>query len=606
MNINTKKIKKGFQVLMKAGPKQLVQKVKDSKNPVWPLSPLEQLSKVTFTTGVVDIVLEKGVSVTECSRYLKSFSLNYRLFVFEETNEIDVDVINEYTFQNVFSIRAFFYIYQQNPCDFEKCFNIKFDKNSGKEMNEYVNTLSGMKLLANYNAQNNISVKTSTFFHYEGTDYCSGGAERYLLDLHEICQSMNLNLNVYQIGSKPFFRKYQNMNVIGLSLNNEPITTNYDYIDKQTKNYIYHTYHNTSLHIYSAFQECYPNHIGPSIGISHGISWDNRMNHYEYGRDYFWEKKKRYLDGAFFCDRLISVDTNTANWFQTIDYELGNQKCHVIPNYVDATEFTPRQDFLNPQERIVIVYPRRLCEPRGLYITLEVIDDILKKYDKVEFHFVGKGTEEDVQMIMDKIKKYPDQIKCYNKAPQEMKEVYQHADISLIPTQYSEGTSLSCLEAMASGNLVIATRIGGLTDLIINQFNGYLIEPDSKALKDCLIQILDHFSEQKEIRKRAVESSKSFSKLVWQKRWKQELSRFDLSKKSKNNDLVEIHLNDVTSVSDRILKIIKQELLQGNLIYLRVKEFPEKDIISHGLLQVVDEQEEVVSEAIRSYDEIKK
>ena len=54
--------------------------------------------------------------------------------------------------------------------------------------------------------------------------------------------------------------------------------------------------------------------------------------------------------------------------------------------------------------------------------------------------------------------------------PDEMNKAYQNADITLIPSLYSEGTSLSCIEAMACGNAVIATRIGGLSDLIINDF----------------------------------------------------------------------------------------------------------------------------------------
>ena len=87
-----------------------------------------------------------------------------------------------------------------------------------------------------------------------------------------------------------------------------------------------------------------------------------------------------------------------------------------------------------------------------------------------------------------------------------MHEVYESTDISLIPTLYSEGTSLSCLEAMASGNVVIANRIGGLTDLIINGYNGYLIEPDEESMFETLNHILTNYEEVEKIKKRAVES----------------------------------------------------------------------------------------------------
>lgn len=602
MKVNKKNIQKGFKTLVKEGPTSLVRKLKGN-NVIY--SPIDLLSNIQFSVGKIDIVLETDKNIDDIFEQLNKNNIKFELFV---RNNDDVQYkyaqrINDFTFNNVFKLRSFVYLYKQHECKFPNCFNINYDNDVIKNINDLDKDIKNFKIFANYNQNNNISVKTSTFFNYQGTNYYSGGAERYLLDLYEVCNNMNLNLNIYQHGEKAFFRKYNNINVIGLYSDNAPIDYSYSFIDKQTKNYIYHTYSNTNLHIYSAFQECYPNHIGPSIGISHGISWDNKTNHYSYGKDVFWENKKIYLDGATFCDKLISVDTNTPNWFQTIDYDLGNRKFHVIPNYVDNNEFKPRDNYLEKRDKIIITYPRRLYEPRGLYIVLDIVDEILKKYKNVEFHFVGKGFSEDIENIDKKIKKYPNRIKCYSKAPEKMKEVYKNSDISLIPTQYSEGTSLSCLEALSSGNLVIATRIGGLTDLVINGFNGYLIEPSAESLKETLLNVLDNFEAQNEIRKRGIESAKSFNKKAWQNKWQQEIRSFKIKEKSQNNELIEIYCNDINHLAKNTIKVIKEELIKGNLIYLRVDELSENDDISYGLLQVVATDEEVVSKANKVYKE---
>ncbi len=602
MKVNKKNIQKGFKTLVKEGPTSLVRKLKGN-NVIY--SPIDLLSNIQFSVGKIDIVLETDKNIDDIFEQLNKNNIKFELFV---RNNDDVQYkyaqrINDFTFNNVFKLRSFVYLYKQHECKFPNCFNINYDNDVIKNINDLDKDIKNFKIFANYNQNNNISVKTSTFFNYQGTNYYSGGAERYLLDLYEVCNNMNLNLNIYQHGEKAFFRKYNNINVIGLYSDNAPIDYSYSFIDKQTKNYIYHTYSNTNLHIYSAFQECYPNHIGPSIGISHGISWDNKTNHYSYGKDVFWENKKIYLDGATFCDKLISVDTNTPNWFQTIDYDLGNRKFHVIPNYVDNNEFKPRDNYLEKRDKIIITYPRRLYEPRGLYIVLDIVDEILKKYKNVEFHFVGKGFSEDIENIDKKIKKYPNRIKCYSKAPEKMKEVYKNSDISLIPTQYSEGTSLSCLEALSSGNLVIATRIGGLTDLVINGFNGYLIEPSAESLKETLLNVLDNFEAQNEIRKRGIESAKSFNKKAWQNKWQQEIRSFKIKEKSQNNELIEIYCNDINHLAKNTIKVIKEELIKGNLIYLRVDELSENDDISYGLLQVVATDEEVVSKAKKVYKE---
>ncbi len=605
MKITKNNIKKGLKVLKNNGLTELIRQIKGNNNGFVP-TPTLLLNDVKFKIGTIDIVLDAKINPIEFIEQNNNLSKKYSIFTLNDKciqNNKVVNYVNPYTFKNIFGLRAFIYIYVAEKCEFDMSFNVKYDSNIEEEISKIINDCSGtgLKLLSNYNSTDNISVKTSTFFNFLGTNYYSGGAERYLLDLHETCEEIGMNLNIYQHGDIPFFRKYNNINVIGLNIKDEKINSSYQFIDKQTKNYIYHTYNNTSLHIYSAFQECYPNHIGPSIGISHGISWDSKINHYSYGKDFFWENKKIYLDGACYCNKLVSVDTNTANWFQTIDYELGNKKFHVIPNYVDNEEFSPRKNFLEKNDKIIITYPRRLYEPRGLYIVLDIVDKILKKYNNVEFHFVGKGFEEDLKNIREKMKKYPQNIKCYSKTPQEMKDVYKYTDISLIPTQFSEGTSLSCLEALSSGNLVISTRIGGLTDLVINGYNGYLIEPSAESLYETLIKILDNFDKQDNIRKNAIETAKVFNKNNWKEKWKKEILSFDIKKKSKNNDLIEIYLNDINSISQEIMEIIKTELTKGNLIYLRLKEMPEIDNITNSLLQIVPFDEEIVSEAKKVY-----
>lgn len=559
------------------------------------LTPIEQLNMIKFKQGDIDIVIAKDVNIENMS--LKKLT-KCNIFYLKEGYE---NSINEYTFQNIFKNRAYIYLYNKIASTHKNAININCKCNLQQEINDKISKIEGLKLFSNYNAVNNISVKTSTFFDFYGKNYYSGGAERYLLDLHKVCEKLGYNLNIYQHANIPFFRKYNNINVIGLCQEDENVNSGYFYLDKQTKNYIYHTYNNTNLHIYSAFQECYPNHIGPSIGISHGISWDSPVNHYSYGKDFFWENKKNYLDSAYYCDKLISVDTNTANWFQTIDYNLGNNKFHVIPNYVNTKEFKKEKNLKKDKEKIIITYPRRLYEPRGLYIVLDIVDDILTKYPNVEFHFVGKGFDEDIKNIDKKIKKWPGKIKCYNKSPQEMYTVYQQSDISLIPTLYSEGTSLSCLEALSSENIVIATRIGGLQDIIIDGFNGYLIEPSSKSLKIKLNEILSNFDKQNLIIENSRKSAKAFNKEKWEEKWINEIKEFDIKEKSKNNDLIEIYLKNINSISRKMINIIKSELQNGNLIYLRFEEQLTEDNLTHGLLQVVDFNEEIVNVAKKVY-----
>ena len=61
------------------------------------------------------------------------------------------------------------------------------------------------------------------------------------------------------------------------------------------------------------------------------------------------------------------------------------------------------------------------------------------------------------------------------------------SDIYIMPSKF-EGLSISCIEAMACGLPSILYNSPGLRDMITNDDNGFLIEPDYNLLADKIIQ----------------------------------------------------------------------------------------------------------------------
>lgn len=407
---------------------------------------------------------------------------------------------------------------------------------------------SFLPVLANKkDKKNEVNVFAATFLDYEGGNYYSGGAERYLVDLHEVCIELGLKLNIYQYGDFSWYRKYKDIDVYSLgheSLCMDEFTM--DNLLSFSRRFDYMAKGRSMLNIYSAFFQSYPNIAHPSIGISHGVAWDSPHSQFENGFQ-FWNLNEKYIQSANQLQKLVSVDTNTANWFQTVSYET-SLKIETIPNYVDQNEFFPVQR--EGDDKIRIVYPRRLYRPRGLYITLDIVDSILNDYPNVEFHFVGKGFPEDLQVIYDKMEQWAGRIYCYHSEPEDMHLVYKNSDIVLIPTLYSEGTSLSCLEACATGNAVIATRVGGLTDIIIDHYNGLLIHPDKESLEEAVRICLDNPEKMKKFGENAIEVSKAFNKANWKKRWK------TVVKDLLQNQGVEWEPNSETDLKTQTIEII--------------------------------------------------
>lgn len=560
---------------------------------------------IEFKINSIDIVVDKDIDITNIMNKLEGLNVSYNLFyIMDKPKERGHYYgISELFLYQYFIQRSFVFITKRKKSKLRKefyyCIPLRDNNSLIENINNLLKSIDTLKVIANYNNKDNITAKAATFFDYDGSNYYSGGAERYLVDLHEVCKNLGYNMDIYQNANFPYMRKFRNINVIGMKAKDMPLNYSLEYITEQAKNYSCMTKYFSKLHIYSAFYECFPYCSSPSIGISHGIAWDNRGCVKTNGID-FWNRNYRMIESAFMCDKMVSVDTNTANWFQTIDFNLGNQKIKVIPNYVDTNEFKPQND-LKKKDKIVITYPRRLYEPRGMYLLLNIVDKLFKEYKNIEIHFVGKGFDEDVNKIKEKMKKYPNRLFCYSSTPEKMNEIYKKTDISLIPTIYSEGTSLSCLEAMATENIVISTRIGGLCDLIIDNYNGYLIEPTEEDLYNKLKYVLDNYDKQEIIKERARESAETFNKNTWAQKWKNVIKTFNIKSKSQTISLIEFYVNDIENLRQEIFDKIKEELMKNQLIYIRSKKKAEIDNISCGLLQLVPFDEEVVSKAKKIY-----
>ncbi|MEY2365306.1 glycosyltransferase [Lysinibacillus capsici] len=521
--------------------------------------------------------------VTTGIHEMKKFSNDYGVYIADNVTEFE-NSINEALLLDKDKL-------QQTSKDFA----LKHQWKNRIELVEQkmLESISNLKAYANYTIEEHVSVMTGTFLGLDGENFYSGGAERYLIDLNEVVNSLGKNLIIYQYGTFPWTRKFKNIEVRSLARGTEKIT---ELSVENVKNYnkvYYDEEHAISLlNIYSAFFESWPNVASPSIGISHGIAWDSPQNN-ELSALTFWEQNRRIIESASLVDKMVSVDTNTANWFQTIDFNLGNTM-EYVPNYVDTNIFKPVK---KESDRIVISYPRRLYGARGLYMVLDIIDEILTKYPHVDFHFVGKGFEEDTKHVEQKISKWKDRIKWYSLDPSEMHKAYEVADISLVPTLHSEGTSLSCLEAMSSGNAVISTRIGGLTDLIINEFNGILIEPNSSALKRAIKELLNNPEKLKFIKENAVQVSKTFSKNQWSKKWSAIVKDFievtDKKYELKSHNNIHFYIDDENDL-ERVLDRIKTYLFEGhNIMIFMKKMISNRERKSFGRLQFLHFSEDI-------------
>ncbi|MCU0666410.1 MAG: glycosyltransferase family 4 protein [Candidatus Omnitrophica bacterium] len=149
-----------------------------------------------------------------------------------------------------------------------------------------------------------------------------------------------------------------------------------------------------------------------------------------------------------------------------------NTVCRVLPNGIDTDPENPHQKINDNLFRIL--YAGRLVKIKGVHILIKAFRNITSP--NARLNIVGEGFfERDLRALAGNDQR----IAFLGKIPWiELKKRYQESDVTVMPSIYYEILGNVVLESAAAGTPVIGSRIGGISELIKDGFNGYLVPPD--------------------------------------------------------------------------------------------------------------------------------
>lgn len=365
-----------------------------------------------------------------------------------------------------------------------------------------------------------VDIVNVNFYQWDGETLYCGGAERYVYDLAKLLQKMGYRPRILQGANHDFRKIYRGIEVIGLK--------------SEAKNewQLGMTYNKVCAD--AEFIIASPDVLAvgitdvPCIGINHGSlfdgPWVRLMTELPEGDliNPYWFAQ----ESAKNVSCLVCVDTNVINWMRTRDREL-SRKARYIPNYYDPAIFRPSKTN-HPDDEIVFVFPRRIVDARGYSITLKAFEKVVTKYPKVKLVLAGQAHDAGPRKRVEAfIAKYPNNVAHIQYSMEDAHKAYRGADVALIPTIATEGTSLSCIEAQAAGLAVIATDVGGLPNLVLDHHNGLLITPTAHALARAMFECIENPDLRAELGKNAIITAKnSFKKSRWESRWERVIQDF--------------------------------------------------------------------------------
>lgn len=184
-------------------------------------------------------------------------------------------------------------------------------------------------------------------------------------------------------------------------------------------------------------------------------------------------------------DALIAVSKYTVNELTKL-YGINKNKIHVIYNGVDVERFKPRakrielrSEFgLDPNKKVVL-FVGRLYHRKGLETLLKAVPPVLKEFTNVKFVISGTGFKQKKESLRNLAKELDveDHVRFLGYVPDDkLPFLYSASDIFVLPAIY-ENFPFAILEAQATGLPVISTNVGGIPEFLVDNENGFVIEP---------------------------------------------------------------------------------------------------------------------------------
>ena len=205
-------------------------------------------------------------------------------------------------------------------------------------------------------------------------------------------------------------------------------------------------------------------------------------------------------------DKVIGVSKSAIGNAQ----KYRNLKNHNLSTVYSGITGLTNNIFIKPKnEKIIFVTACRFVEIKGLDRLIDRFNDVNNTHINWELWLIGNGELNNSLKKKVKILGLEDKIifKGYQK---NLLSFYELADF-YINSSYNEALGISIIEAMSVGLPILGSKVGGVPEVVQDEYNGYLLdfndEVDSVRIISGAIDL-----DPKKYNKIAVNSLKSFQK----------------------------------------------------------------------------------------------
>ena len=212
----------------------------------------------------------------------------------------------------------------------------------------------------------------------------------------------------------------------------------------------------------------------------------------------------------FFMNRLAKIEgesARNASLVVTISkysqkkivelYKVEQNKIRVIPNGVDPERFKPAlegckelKERIGAGNRQTVLFVGRLIPRKGLRYLVEAAKQVIKERGETLFVIVGDGPQKNRLIAEVKQANLSGNFAFLGDISEaDLPAVYGCADVFAFPS-IQEGQGIALLEAQASAKPVVAFKVSGIVEAVVDKETGLLVEPNAGELAQSVLRLL--------------------------------------------------------------------------------------------------------------------
>lgn len=217
-----------------------------------------------------------------------------------------------------------------------------------------------------------------------------------------------------------------------------------------------------------------------------------------HGKNYYWQRlRRRFAYRAVSRTAQIVAVSEDLKRFIVSKVGIADQRVNVVYNGVPAMDPVSEQEVkalraelgINESDRVVGAVGN-LYPVKGHRYLVAAMVDVLRKYPKTLLLLAGRGELE--QELREEVWRLnmAERVRFLG-LRQDVSRLLAVMDVFALPS-LSEGLSIALLEAMRAGRPVVATRVGGNPELVIEGQTGFLVPAeDASALAQAILKLLE-------------------------------------------------------------------------------------------------------------------